>query len=110
MAQDQRAERQQIVDVAIAVDVDQIRPLAAGGEERIRLPTGVRGASGGLDAAGQDRASALEPRARPRTARANAPCVTRKPAQIPAYRWRPCCSYLNQTLNPPFSGAWTHHS
>ena len=51
VAQDQRAPGENIIDVLVAIDVEDVRSLAAGDEGR-RAANAAKCADGGIDAAG----------------------------------------------------------
>ncbi len=59
VAEDERPVAEQVVDVAVAVDVEQVRPLAAVDEDRMGID---EGAVVGADPTGQDAPSFVEQR------------------------------------------------
>ncbi len=59
MAEDERPPGADIIEIAIVVNVEEIRPLAASDEQRLPADA-AEGASGAVDAAGDEPASAPE--------------------------------------------------
>ena len=59
VAEDERAPRADVIEVLIAVDVEEIRPFAAGDEDRLAAD-GAEGAGRTVDAAGDQTAGSLK--------------------------------------------------
>jgi hypothetical protein len=53
MAEQQRSPGADVIDVFVAIDIEDVRPLAAGDEHRLATDT-AEGAHRGVDAAGDD--------------------------------------------------------
>ena len=54
MAEKHRPEAEEVIDVAVAVDIDQMGTLAMVDEERMRLPSRPGGAGGRVHATGDE--------------------------------------------------------